>query len=344
MLHVGRCPCDEVTRCGAARAQASRISMHRSGTPSYRSDSCRTTRPPALSHAALPHSPSARLPACACCAFVTPLQMLAACNANDLPAEAIDILGGGVMEWTQHRCVRKRGFLHATCLPTCPSLAGQHRTFTLYRTFLGNTHIHGTYQVRTGLLWAVALLGVIAAPLLATHNHHNVSRCRCHCTAGAGTGTCTSPAGTLLVLAAAAAGRRQLGRSCAWQPCSRSRRCPCTTKSPAMGTSRSSEVLLGAAWLPAVPLHIRHPGRSMQHKAAAPAAGAAVVAAAAVCPCGAGRISAQASGWQLRSAWGGTVKHLAAAAVDPCSGRGHPERWLPVIGWLIGWETAWRFF
>lgn len=33
------------------------------------------------------------------------LQMLAACNANDLPTEAVEVMGGGVMEWTQHRCV-----------------------------------------------------------------------------------------------------------------------------------------------------------------------------------------------------------------------------------------------
>jgi hypothetical protein len=30
-------------------------------------------------------------------------QVLAACSAHDLPTESIEVMGGGVMEWTQHR-------------------------------------------------------------------------------------------------------------------------------------------------------------------------------------------------------------------------------------------------
>jgi hypothetical protein len=42
------------------------------------------------------------------------LQMLAACNANDLPTEAVEVMGGGMMEWTQHRCVAEA---NSACLP-----------------------------------------------------------------------------------------------------------------------------------------------------------------------------------------------------------------------------------
>jgi hypothetical protein len=36
--------------------------------------------------------------------------MVAACSAQNLPVEQVEVMGGGTMEWMKHRCVVMMGY------------------------------------------------------------------------------------------------------------------------------------------------------------------------------------------------------------------------------------------